>query len=484
MRNPFTLAIVGRPNVGKSTLYNRLAGKKLAIVNDQPGITRDWREAEAQLGGDAFRIIDTAGLEESFDDSLQGRMRKQTESALKQADAVLFLIDGRAGLTPLDEHFAGWLRKQRKPVILGVNKCENEKASQAAMAEAYKLGFGDPVPLSAEHGEGLELLHDVLKPHFPPSQPSPHGEGEDDYGRRDDHSENNSFTLDSLEGREDYDFAAEDDGVKDIEKSLKIAITGRPNVGKSTLLNSIIGSERVMTGPEAGTTRDAIAVQWDYQGRPFRLVDTAGLRKKAKVVDDVERMAAEDTIRAIRLAHVVLLVIDATAPLEKQDLTIAQHVIEEGRALVIVANKWDKIDDGRKALQELRDRLSMSLAQVKDVPVITVSALTGKNVDKVLDMVLRTYDVWNMRVPTGKLNRWLAAMESRNPAPLVEGRANRLKYITQIKTRPPTFVLWVSQSGEMPDMYTRYIVNGLRYDFNIPGVPIRLIVRSSKNPYA
>lgn len=472
MNNPFTLAIVGRPNVGKSTLFNRLAGKKLAIVNDQPGITRDWREAEGSLMGHPMRILDTAGLEEAFDNTIPGRMRRQTEAALKHADVVLFLIDGRAGLMPMDEHFANWLRKQGKPVILGVNKCESEKATQAAMGEAHRLGFGDPVPLSAEHGEGLNLLYDVLKPYM--------GEAEDTDEKEDSRNET-GIDFDAIEGREDYDFT--EDEQEELEKSLKIAIVGRPNVGKSTLLNSIIGSERVMTGPEAGITRDAIAVQWEYQGRPFRLVDTAGLRKKAKVVDEVERMATEDTMRAVRLAHVVLLVIDSTVMMEKQDLTIAQHVIEEGRALVIVANKWDQVDDGRKALQQLRDRLAMSLAQVKNVPVITVSALTRKNVDKVLDMVLRTYDVWNMRVPTGKLNRWLAAMESRNPAPLVEGRANRLKYITQIKARPPTFVLWVSQSGDMPDIYTRYIVNGLRYDFNMPGVPIRLLVRSSKNPY-
>ena len=479
----FTLAIVGRPNVGKSTLYNRLAGKKLAIVNDQPGITRDWREAEGWLMGHPLRILDTAGLEEKFDDSIQGRMRKQTESALKHADVVLFLIDGRAGLTPLDEHFASWLRKQGKTIILGVNKCENESAAQPAMAEAYNLGFGDPVPLSAEHGDGLELLYDVLKPYMGETV-----EPEEEYN--DD--ERAETDIDDIEGQEDYDFSkdktAVDDEDKDeedeeAENSLKIAIVGRPNVGKSTLLNSIVGSERVMTGPEAGITRDAIAVQWEYDGKPFRLVDTAGLRKKARVIDEVERMATEDTIRAIRLAHVVLLVIDATMPLEKQDLTIAHHIIEEGRALVIVANKWDLVDDGKKTLQQLRDRLGMSLAQVKNVPVITLSALTKKNVDKVLDMVIRTHDVWNTRVPTGKLNRWLAGMESRNPAPMVEGRANRLKYITQIKSRPPTFALWVSQSGELPDIYTRYIVNGLRYDFNIPGVPIRLLVRSSKNPY-
>jgi len=468
----FSLAIVGRPNVGKSTLFNRIAGKKMAIVNDQPGITRDWREAEGYLMGDALRIIDTAGLEESFDDSIQGRMRRQTEAALNEADVILFLIDGRAGLTPLDEHFASWLRKQGKPVILGVNKCENEKASQAALAEAYGLGFGDPVPLSAEHGDGMDLLHEVLKPHM--SEPVTEETEETEQSAESD-------DIDAIEGDENYDFASDGDAGSDT--SLKIAIVGRPNVGKSTLLNAIVGSERVMTGPEAGITRDAIAVQWEFEGRSFRLVDTAGLRKKAKVVDDVERMAGGDTLRAIRLAHVVILVIDSTVMLEKQDLSIAQHVVEEGRALVIAANKWDLIDNAEEALEQLNDRLTSSLAQVKNVPVITLSAQTRKNVDKVLDTVLRTHEVWNCRVPTGKLNRWVAGMESRNPAPLVEGRPNRLKYIAQIKTRPPTFALWVSQAGNLPDIYSRYIVNGLRKDFDIPGVPIRLLVRSSKNPY-
>jgi GTP-binding protein len=473
MSKPFTLAIVGRPNVGKSTLFNRIAGKKMAIVNDQPGITRDWREAEGMLMGRPLRIIDTAGLEESFDDSIQGRMRRQTEAALKEADAVLFMIDGRAGLVPMDEHFALWLRKQGVPVIMGINKCENEKAAAAAIAESYGLGFGDPVVLSAEHGIGMDMLYDALQPHMPPEQ---------DMEIEDEKKEENILphAIDDIEGDENYDFAAQPE---EEEKSLKIAIVGRPNVGKSTLLNSIVGSERVMTGPEAGITRDAIAVHWEYEGRAFRLVDTAGLRKHAKVVDTVERMAGDDTMRAIRLAHVCVLVIDAIVMLEKQDLTIAHHIAEEGRALVIAVNKWDLIQDTKEAMEKLNDRLAMSLAQLKDVPVITLSAQTGRNVNKVLDAVLRAYETWNARVPTGKLNRWLAGMESRNPAPLVDGRANRLKYITQIKSRPPTFVLWVSQSSEMPDIYTRYIVNGLRYDFKMPGVPIRLLVRSSKNPY-
>lgn len=469
----FTLAIIGRPNVGKSTLFNRLAGKKLAIVNDTPGITRDWREAEGSLFGNQLRIIDTAGLEESFDDSIEGRMRRQTEAAMAEADAALFLIDGRAGIMPLDEHFARWLRKQKIPVVLGINKCENEKAAQAAIGESYALGLGEPVILSAEHGIGMDLLHDALKDLFPDKRKQ---------GGEEEGVEDILPDLDAIEGDENYDFAA-DAPEEPEENPIKIAIAGRPNVGKSTLLNALLGSERVMTGPEAGITRDAIAVRWEYKGRPFRLADTAGLRKKAKVVDEIERMSTEDTLRAIRLAQVVILVVDAAVMLEKQDLTIAQHVMEEGRALVIAVNKWDMVEDAKEALQKLRDRLDMSLAQARGVPVVTLSALTGKNVTKIMDAALRAYETWNKRVPTGKMNRWLGMMESRNPAPMVNGRPNRLKYITQVKSRPPTFALWVSQAGDMDDSYKRYLINGLRDDFDLPGVPVRLLVRASRNPY-
>ncbi len=469
----FTLALVGRPNVGKSTLFNRLAGKKLAIVNDLPGLTRDWREAEGSLYGQTFRILDTAGLEESFDDSIQGRMRRQTESALKEADAVLFLIDGRAGLTPLDRHFANWLRKQGKPIIVGINKCENEKAAAVAIAESHALGFGDPVILSAEHGIGMDDLHSALEPHLPEE---PDAEDDED-------GESGAFAdanIDALEGDENHALA----DTLDEEKPIKLAIVGRPNSGKSTLLNALVGSERVMTGPEAGTTRDAIAVKWEHKGRKFRLVDTAGLRRKAKIVDPIERMATEDSLRAIRLAQVVVLVIDATLGIEKQDLSIARHVVEEGRALIIAINKWDAVENKKEALEELRYKLEWSLAQAPDAPMITLSALHGKNTGQIMDEALRLFTTWNARVATGKMNRWLAMMESRNPAPMVNGRANRLKYITQVNTRPPTFGLWVSQAGDLPDAYKRYIINGLREDFDIAGVPIRLMVRASKNPYA
>lgn len=466
------VAIIGRPNVGKSTLFNKLAGKRLAIVNDTPGVTRDWREAEGHLFDQSIQIIDTAGLEEAFDDSIQGRMRKQTDAALSRAEVILFVIDGREGVTPADEHFALYLRKLKKPVILIVNKCENTKTTASGIGEAYSLGFGEPVPISAEHSVGFEDIYEALKPHF----------NEDEKDEENTYEEKINFeALDEIEGMEDFVFEQEDD---DPEKPIKLAIVGRPNVGKSTLLNAILEEQRVMTGPEAGITRDAIAVDWEYEGRAFKLVDTAGLRKKSKIIDDIEKMSAEDSMRAIRLAQIVILVVDANEPLEKQDLSIAGHVIEEGRALVVALNKWDSVNNKTEVLEQTKYKLSKSLAQVKGLEFATISAIKGKNIDKLFYKCLKTYETWNKRIQTGGLNRWLAAMESKNPAPLVNGRHNRLKYITQIKTRPPTFALWVSRPKELPDSYKRYIINGLRNDFDIEAVPIRLLVRASKNPYA
>ncbi len=465
------IAIVGRPNVGKSTLFNKLAGKHLAIVDDTPGVTRDWREAEGHLFGQDMIIIDTAGLEEAFDDSIQGRMRKQTEAALDLSDVILFVIDGREGVTPADEHFAAFLRRQEKPIILVVNKCESKK-SQSGLGESYSLGFGEPIPVSAAHSLGFDDLYNALEPHFPE-------ENEDEEEGNINKSEFDN--LDDIEGLEDYIFTQEED---DPEKPIKIAIVGRPNVGKSTLLNSILEEQRVMTGPEAGITRDAIAVDWEYEGRKFKLVDTAGLRRKSRVVGNIEKMSTEDSFRAIRLAQIVILVLDGNDALEKQDLQIAQHVVREGRALVIAVNKWDSVKNRSDVLDDIKHKLSTSLSQTKDVEFATISAINNKNIDKLFYKALKTYEIWNKRVSTGGLNRWLAQMESKNPAPLVSGRHNRVKYITQIKTRPPTFAMWVSKPKELPDSYKRYIVNGLRRDFGIPSVPLRLLVRASKNPYS
>jgi len=465
------VAIVGRPNVGKSTLFNKLAGKHLAIVDDTPGVTRDWREAEGDLFGQLMTIIDTAGLEEAFDDSIQGRMRKQTQSALDLADVILFVIDGREGVTPADEHFAAFLRCQEKPIILVVNKCESNK-SQSGIGESYALGFGEPVVVSAAHSIGFDEIYDALSPYFPEDEEEEEGENA---------AKGEFDNLDDIEGLEDYIFTQEED---DPDKPIKIAIVGRPNVGKSTLLNAIVEEQRVMTGPEAGITRDAIAVDWEYEGRKFKLVDTAGLRRRSRVTDNIEKMSTEDSFRAIRLAQIVILVLDGNEALEKQDLQIAHHVIKEGRALVLAVNKWDSVKNRSDVLDDIKHKLSTSMSQTKDVEFATISAKNGKNIEKLFYKALKTYEIWNKRISTGGLNRWLAQMESKNPAPLVSGRHNRIKYIAQIKTRPPTFAMWVSKPKELPDSYKRYIVNGLRRDFGIPSVPLRLLTRASKNPYA
>lgn len=440
------VAVVGRPNVGKSTLFNRLVGKKLAIVDSTPGVTRDWREAPAQLMDLSFTAIDTAGLEEAFDDSMEGRMRRQTEAALFGVDVVIMMVDARAGITPMDRHFAQWFHRQGFPVVLVANKCEGQ-IGETGRLEAFELGLGEPVGLSAEHALGWSDLRDVLAP----------------------------FVKDK-ENQE------EEEG--DADKPLRTAIVGRPNVGKSTLVNKLVGAERMMTGPEPGVTRDAVHIDWSWRDTRFRLVDTAGIRRRSRLVEKLEKTAVDDALRAIRLAEIVFVVLDAERALDKQDMFIAAKVIEEGRALVIVVNKWDLVTDRAKFLKKLKNKLTHVLPQVKDIPVVTISALDGRGLNGLMKQALETCSIWNKRVSTGPLNRWLADMEQAHPPPLASGRVNRLRYISQIKSRPPTFNLWASRPEELPDSYLRYLTNGIRAAFDLPGVPIRLVPKRGKNPYA
>lgn len=477
------VAIVGRPNVGKSTLFNRLTGKQLAIVDDTPGVTRDWREADGRILDQKIRVVDTAGLEEKFDDSMEARMRRQTEMALGLSDVAIFVIDGRAGLTPIDLHFAQWLRKQKKPIILLVNKCENDSVADTARGEAYALGLGEPIPFSSAHGIGMDELYTALMPHFP--------EEKEEMGNDDD---NQKFwseeELDNIEGDESFEFldlkdpSLEEDMEDANRPPIRIAIVGRPNAGKSTLMNALLQEDRVITGPEAGLTRDSIAVDWEYGGKKFRLVDTAGLRKKARIEHRLEKAAVDDTLRAIRLSQIVYLLVDAAAPMEKQDLHIADLVLREGRVLIIGINKWDLVDDKNAKLAEIKEILSNSLAQVPDIPLVTLSALREQNLDKLMEAGIRTYKTWNKRVSTGRLNRWLAARVSQIPPPLVNNRPNRMRYMSQINVRPPTFAVWVSKPDNLPDTYKRYLINNLRKDYDLPGIPIRLLLRKSKNPFS
>ncbi|RED53573.1 ribosome biogenesis GTPase Der [Aestuariispira insulae] len=470
----FTLAVIGRPNVGKSTLFNRLVGKRLAIVDDQPGVTRDRREGDARLSDLRFRVIDTAGLEEAFDESMEGRMRRQTEMALEEADVAVLLIDARAGVMPLDAHFAKFLRKHSTPVILVANKCEGA-AGQPGLMEAYSLGLGDPIPLSAEHGEGMLDLYQALLPY------EEKAEADQQAAAFEDRKSDDKQTGDEIELEEGEEAVLEDD---DPEKPIQLAIVGRPNVGKSTLVNRLVGEDRLLTGPEAGLTRDSIALEWEWRGRQIKLVDTAGLRRRGRITDKVEKLSSADTRRAIRFAQVVALVLDANDMLEKQDLTIARQVIDEGRALVIVANKWDIINDKGEALQKLSDRIQTSLPQVKGIPVVTISALKGRNLSRMLEAVLTVYGTWNRRIPTSRLNEWLAELTEAHPPPLAHGRRIKLRYMTQAKTRPPTFAVFASVPEDLPDSYTRYMVNRLREDFDMPGIPLRVMMRKRKNPFA
>jgi len=442
-----TVAIVGRPNVGKSTLFNRLVGKRVALVDDRAGVTRDRREGEANLLGLEFRLIDTAGFEDEEPQSLPGRMRKQTEAAVREADVALFLIDAREGLTPLDEEIGRWLRVETTPVVVVANKAES-RAGEAGVLEAFRLGLGEPIPVSAEHGEGIVDVFDALRP---------------------------------LLERENLETDVEED--ENEHAPLKLAIVGRPNAGKSTLVNRMLGEERMITGPEAGITRDAIRLDWDWNGRRVQLVDTAGLRKRAKIDDKLERLSAADTKRAIDHAEVVVLLLDATRGLESQDLRIASQVVEEGRALIIALNKWDVADNASALFNGVKAALAEGLAQVKDVPLLAVSGKTGKGVETLLEVAAELRDAWSRRVPTGELNRWFETATDANPPPAPKGQRIKLRYITQVKSRPPTFVVFGNRTDELPESYRRYLINAMRRDLGLAAVPVRLNFRSSRNPF-
>jgi GTP-binding protein len=439
-----TVAIVGRPNVGKSTLFNRLVGRKLALVDDRPGVTRDRREGDATLLGLDFRVIDTAGYEEEDPVTLPGRMRAQTVAAVREADAALFLIDARAGLTPLDEEIGRWLRSETTPVVLAANKAEG-RAGESGILEAWSLGLGEPIPMSAEHGEGVVDLFEHLRPH-----------------------------IEREEG-------AEDDEAEDA--TLKLAIVGRPNAGKSTLINRLLQQDRLITGPEAGITRDSIAIDWEWQGRPVRLIDTAGMRKKARVQDKLEKLSVADAKRAVDFAEVVVLLLDGTLGLEAQDLKIADHVLQEGRALIIAINKWDAAYDHSQLFQGIRTALGEGLAQAPGVPLLTVSGLTGKGLDQLIAAAFEARETWSKRVSTGQLNRWFEEAIERNPPPAPGGKRIKLRYITQVNTRPPSFVVFGSRLEQLPTSYERYLTNGLRRELGFGAVPVRLALRAGRNPF-
>jgi GTP-binding protein len=448
---PFTIAIIGRPNVGKSTLFNRLVGQKLALVDDEPGVTRDRREGEARLGDLEFTVIDTAGLDEGAKGSLTARMQEQTETAIKLADALMFVVDARAGLTPTDRAFADFARRADKPVLLLANKSEGKHGDAGAM-EAYALGLGEPIQISAEHGEGLGELYDALRALLP--GPADDEENEDD---------------------------AEDDSTT---RPIRVAIVGRPNAGKSTLINHLLGEERLLTSPEAGTTRDSIAVEIEWKGRAFRLFDTAGLRRRARIEEKLEKLSVADALRAVRFAEVVVLMMDAQHRFEEQDLRIADLIEREGRALVIAVNKWDLVDSKGGQISALRRDADHWLPQVTGAPVVAVSGLMGEGVDRLMQAIVDAYAVWNRRVATSALNRWFEQAVAANPPPAVSGRRLKLNYITQTKARPPSFVLFCSRADAVPQSYLRYLTNSLREAFELPGTPVRITLREKANPFA
>ncbi|ODT72229.1 MAG: ribosome biogenesis GTPase Der [Pelagibacterium sp. SCN 63-23] len=474
-----TLAIVGRPNVGKSTLFNRLVGRKIALVDDTPGVTRDRREAEGRIADLSFRVLDTAGYEDVTDGSLEDRMRQQTELAIREADIILFMIDARAGVVPLDQRFAQVLRKAGKQVHLVGNKAESS-AAEAGLVEAFKLGFGEPIPLSAEHGLGLSELYSIVSAAIDKEAEKQADEAKAAASELDTMPEVDvAITADMLEGEGDEATLRWNP-----RRYLNVAIVGRPNAGKSTLVNRMVGEDRVLVGPEAGITRDSILVPWEWEGRTINLVDTAGIRRRARVTQKLEKLAVGDSLRSIQYAEVVVLLLDATIPFEKQDLALADLVEREGRAMVIALNKWDLIEDKNKALAELREACERLLPQLRGVPLVTLSGLTGRNVDKLMEAIFAIERSWNSHVSTARLNRWLAGMTESHPPPAVSGRRLKLRYMTQAKTRPPSFIVFASRPDAVPASYQRYLVNGLREAFDLPGTPIRLWIRGGKNPYA
>ncbi len=468
----FTVAIIGRPNVGKSTLFNRLVGRKIALVDDTPGVTRDRRVHAAKLYDLQFEVVDTAGFETAAPESLQGRMRQQTDIAIREADLIIFMIDARAGLLPDDKTFADIVRRAGKPVVLVANKSE-ARSAQAGALEGWEAGLGEPVSISAEHGQGMPDLRDAIVDLLGEARCFGEEEEEDDDAIAD---------TEVLIGEDVADPDAEP-GYDDT-KPMRIAVVGRPNAGKSTLINALIGEERLLTGPEAGITRDSISVDWEWRGRKLRLFDTAGMRRKAKVQEKLEKMSVSDGLRAIRFAEVVVIVFDATIPFEKQDLQIVDLIIREGRAPVIAFNKWDMIEQPQQMLAELREKTERLLPQVRGLRAVPISAETGRGLDKLMEAIISTHQTWNRRISTGKLNRWLEGILGHHPPPAVAGRRLKIKYMTQAKTRPPGFVVSCTRPDSVPESYIRYLVNNLRVDFDMPGVPIRMAMHASENPYA
>ncbi|OWV90408.1 ribosome-associated GTPase EngA [Rhizobium sp. N122] len=464
----FTVAIVGRPNVGKSTLFNRLVGKKLALVDDTPGVTRDRRPGDARLMGLTFTIIDTAGLEEADEESLQGRMRAQTEAAIDEADLSLFVVDAKNGLTPVDTALAEMLRRRGKPVVLVANKSE-ARGSDSGFYDAYTLGLGEPTPISAEHGEGMLDLRDAIVEAI----------GKDRAYAKEDVAVTNVDISEAAGEGEDED----EEPVYDDTKPLRVAIVGRPNAGKSTLINRFLGEDRLLTGPEAGITRDSISVEWDWRGRTIKMFDTAGMRRKARVTEKLEKLSVADALRAIRFAETVVIVFDATIPFEKQDLQIVDLVLREGRAAVLAFNKWDMIEDRQAVLADLREKTDRLLPQARGIRAVPISGQTGWGLDKLMQSIIDTDRVWNKRISTARLNRWLETQQIQHPPPAVSGRRIKLKYMTQVKARPPAFMISCTRSDALPESYTRYLINGLRADFDMPSVPIRIHFRSAENPF-